>query len=78
MPANLLTFNVGSCNFQPQIFVYEMQCDCGLKIVQNIEDGLPDEDTRAAENTGYIMNASGSLVNGIAGLALYEESAQRY
>lgn len=63
---------------QPQIFVYEMQCDCGLKIVQNIEDGLPDEDTRAAENTGYIMNASGSLVNGIAGLALYEESAQRY
>jgi len=45
---------------QPRIFVYENQCDCSLVEVQNITDGLPDEDSRRREG-----------LNGVVGLALW-------
>ncbi len=44
---------------QPSIYVYEMTCDCGLKFVQRIEDGLESETERMP------------VVNGYAGIALY-------
>ena len=47
---------------QPDINVYGMKCDCGLKEVQSIVDGLGSEEMREAE---------GDIINGVVGLALY-------
>lgn len=47
---------------QPSIYVYEMTCDCGLKFVQRIEDGLESETER--------QDTAGE-VNGYVGMALY-------
>ena len=45
---------------QPQIHVYETDCDCSLVEVQNITDGLPTEADR---------NSTDDVVNGVVGLA---------
>jgi len=45
---------------QPQIHVYETDCDCSLVEVQNITDGLPTEADR---------NSTDNVVNGVVGLA---------
>lgn len=50
---------------QPLIYAYEMVCGCGLKEVQAISDGLDDEETRASDNPG-------GVVNGVVGLAIYD------
>lgn len=47
---------------QPSIYVYEMTCDCGLKFVQRIEDGLESETER--QDTAGVLN-------GYVGMALY-------
>ncbi|KAL7491876.1 hypothetical protein ACHAWT_001167, partial [Skeletonema menzelii] len=49
---------------QPSIYVYEMTCDCGLKFVQRIEDGLEPETERERQDTN-------GVVNGYVGIALY-------
>ena len=67
LPANRLTFQ--PCNFKPRIYVYEMQCDCGLEDVQFIEEGLANETTR---------NNTDGLVNGVVGLALYGDLDLQY
>ena len=67
LPANRLTFQ--PCNFKPRIYVYEMQCDCGLEDVQFIEEGLANETTR---------NNTDGLVNGVVGLALFGDLDLQY
>ena len=47
---------------QPSIYVYEMTCDCGLKFVQRIEDGLESETER---------QVTAGVLNGYVGIALY-------
>ena len=74
LPANRLTFQ--PCNFKPRIYVYEMQCDCGLEEVQFIEEGLANETTREMENT--IRNVNDGLVNGVVGLALFGDLDLQY
>ena len=47
---------------QPSIYVYEMECDCTLKEIQVVTDGLLNETVRNETDGG---------VNGYAGLSMF-------
>ena len=49
-------------DFQPRIYVYEMECGCTLKEVQVVTDGLLNETAR---------NDIDGVVNGYAGLDMF-------
>ena len=49
-------------DFQPRIYVYEMECGCTLKEVQVVTDGLLNETAR---------NVTDGVINGYAGLDMF-------
>ncbi len=51
---------------QPAIYVYEMECDCGLREVQIMQNGLETESQR---------NVTSGVVNGYVGLATYSSAS---